>query len=80
MPKSKLAGYGLLTGGGTSSEDLEELKSLAEGQLVALAKELSQSVMPWPKLESDPAIGGSLHGNSVSRSTPHEFNPETETI
>ena len=34
--------YSLLTGGGTSSEDLEkELKSM-EGQLVALAKELSQ--------------------------------------
>jgi len=34
--------YSLLTGGGTSSEDLEkELKSM-EGQLVGLAKELSQ--------------------------------------
>ena len=34
--------YSLLTGGGTSSEDLEkELKSM-EGQLIALAKELSQ--------------------------------------
>ena len=73
--------YSLLTGGGTSSEDLEkELKSM-EGQLVALAKELSQgrhALAQELEAEIQQELADLYMEKPVSkvRFTPSKFNRE----